>query len=125
MAAVQSASDFEGFVKEFLDVYNTPPHNIKQFYANKMIWVEIPGGRSGGQDEYFAASDGVRDVMERVEITETIGTHFSSDTGIFECKWRATRRNGAGDIHAILVWVWQFDETGKITMQRDYFMPAT
>jgi len=115
--------DFDAFADEFARVYNAGRLDIKQFYADEVIWIEMPGGRNGGRDDFFSALDAVEEVLSDAQITEILRTYSNGNLGILENRWTATRRDGQGALNALQSWVWEFDDAGRITMQRDYFMP--
>jgi hypothetical protein len=117
--------DIDSFAQKFVAAYNEPESDVKGFFAEDLLWIEMPGGRVGGQKDFFAALDGVRDVLTDLSITEVLRTYSSGQIGILENVWTARRVDGAGDAKAFQSWVWHFNESGLIDMQRDYFMPIT
>jgi hypothetical protein len=117
--------DFDGWVERFVTAYNQPESDVKEFFAEEVLWIEMPGGRSGGRQDLFDAFDGVREVLTDLTITEVLRTYAAGPIGILENVWTARRVDGSGNAKSFQSWVWQFDEDGLITMQRDYFMPIT
>jgi ketosteroid isomerase-like protein len=117
--------DFDAFAQEYIRVYNRPESDVRGFYAEDLVWHELPGGRSGGQQDLFAALGGVRDVLTDLKITDVIRTYSKGSVGVLDCNWRATIRGDGSETKAVLTLVWEFDEDGMIVRQHDYFMPIT
>jgi ketosteroid isomerase-like protein len=117
--------DIDTFAREFIRVYNEPESDVRRFYSEDLVWHELPGGRSGGQQDLFAALAGVRDVLTDLKITDMIRTYSKGSIGILEDNWRATIRADGSETKAMQGWLWEFDENSMIVRQHDYFMPIT
>jgi ketosteroid isomerase-like protein len=124
---MQPMSDFdiETFAAEFVRVYNEPESDVTRFYSPELVWIELPGGRKGGQQDLFDALAQVREVLTDLQITDVIRTYGKGPIGILEDNWRGTTIADGTVVNAIQSWVWEFDGDGQIVRQHDYFMPVT
>lgn len=118
--------DPDAYAREFVDAYNSGSENIVPFYADALDWKEWPSGRKGDRAAYVAALAGTKDILAETEITGVTDFRVGEGLGALETTFQArllSKPEGEDRLQALQVWIWQFDDSGLITAQSDYFLP--
>jgi limonene-1,2-epoxide hydrolase len=107
-------------VLAYVEAYNGPQSSIYHCYGDEVSWVETPFGRNGGKEVLFAA---IKDAREKIVDChlEIVSIHTGADSAVLESVWSGTdRASGKALPRTPVIWVFGYDDQGRIVTQRDY-----
>ena len=73
-------------VQRYIELTNTPGSPSFDLFADKLEWREVHSGRSGGQQELFAAMKESRDMFDNIRV-EASALIIDGESACLEAIW--------------------------------------